>query len=167
MATVVDYGPDGSGIVGVTAVTHPVQVLNFVADFATIEDVPGQVTITDITAPADRPSKIRIAQRERTNVYAGTSIDSGVFLPNKRGTDTLVEVTEVWEGTDTVLTDVLYHFPVRCAVSFTVPATEYVTSTEVSALIARTLAAALKVQDADGTADLSGLEALLHGSLVK
>lgn len=161
MTKSLSHGPEGSSVAGVTALALPIAILNY-DDFKIIESGPGISKYTDITSPTDQPSTLRIAQRVRPNVYAGTSIDPTVFLASKSGTDTVVELQEVWTVSDSEDTSYRQDFPVRIGLSFTTPNSALVTADEVRYLVGRVIAAMFD-QQSNNTLDNTGLTALLHG----
>lgn len=164
MAKSVTYGPNGTPVDGVTAVTFAVPPLNYDADFRLVEDEPGRVLMTDLTSPQDQPSTLRITQTSRANIYAGTSIDPSVFLASRRGLDTYLEVREIWSESDSEDSTYLRHVPVRFAISMTLPESAIVTPAAVERLAARAVAALFAQGDA--TID-DGVSALLHGVVRK
>lgn len=164
MTRSVSYGPNGTSVPDVTAVTFPVAPLNYDADFQLIEDSARRVVYTDVTSPRTQPSTLRIAQQSRPNVYAGTTIDPAVFLPIKKGTDTIIELREVWSEVDSTDTSYLKLFPVRAAITLTLPDADQVTADAVLRLVARAVAALYVQGDDDHEA---GIEALLRGVVKK
>lgn len=164
MSFVLGYGPNGTAVDGVTDVTFPVAPLNYDADFRVLEEGPGKVVLTDITSPLNQPSTLRIAQSVRANVYANTEIDSSAYLSSKRGSDTIIEVREVWSKTES--TDPSYErlFPVRCAITLTVPTDAIIDATSVKRLVARTVAGLATM--GDNTYE-DGIDALLHGVVAR
>lgn len=164
MTKSLSYGPNGTPVEGVTAVTFAVAPLNYTADFAEVESGPGKIVYTDTTSPQDQPSTLRIAQQSRPNVYAGTSVDPSCYLPNRKGTDTIIEIREFWNLTDSTDSTFLNVAPVRCAITMTLPDSSVVTADAVSRLIARGVAALF----AQGDATIAnGVDALLHGAVKK
>lgn len=164
MSRVVTRGPVGTDLAVNPTTTLTFKALNFPADFREIEDAPGKVVLTDITTPLDQPSTIRVAQTSRPNVYAGTTLDPSVHLPNKKGTDTIVEVREIWSETET--TDPSYQrmFPVRVAITMSLPNASQVSTADATALVLRAVAALGKAGDNNIT---TGITDLLHGVVKK
>lgn len=158
------YGPNGTAVDGVTAVTFDVAPLNFDADFLSIDEGTGKNVMTDITSPLDQPSTLRIQRRAVANVYSGTSIDPGAYLATKRGTDLLVEVREVYTELDSEDSTYLKAFPFRLAVTATYPEASQVTTAMVERALARVVAAFAAMGDDDLTA---GIDALLHNVVKK
>lgn len=154
------HGPNGTPVDGLSAVTYAIPPLNYDADFVAIEEGPGRVVYTDVTSAQDQPSTLRIAQQSRPNVYAGTSIDASAYLPNKKGTDTIVEVKETWSITESTDPTFLQQAPVRCAITLTLPTTAVMSYSDVQSLIGRAVAALFTQGEA--TAE-EGLVRLLHG----
>lgn len=157
-----DYGPNGTPVGGLASVTETFSPLNFDADFVELEDGAGKVVYTDVTAPTDRPSTLRIAQTVRPNIYAGTGISDLSMLPSRKGVDTVVEIKETWQNTDAA--GVVTLLPVRCAITMNLPQSSVVTADAVERLIQRVVAACYKQADGDMTA---GLNALLHNVVKK
>lgn len=164
MAKVLSYGPNDTPVEGVTNLTLTVPPLNFDADFRTLEDEPGRWVAIDVTSPQDQPSTLRIAQQSRPNVYAGTSIDPSVFLPTKKGLDTIIEIREVWSDTESTDPTYLRLAPVRAAITLTLPDSSLVTEDSVMRLVGRAVAALFAQGDATHSA---GISALLHGVVRK
>lgn len=157
MTKTVSTGTSSTAQAGITPLTFPVSPLNYDADFGVLEEGPGKIVYTDVTAPQDQPSTLRIATRDIANVYAGTSIDPSVFLPSRKGTDTIVEVREVASVVDSTDATFLQQFPSRFALTMSLPDTAYVTDDFVLAGVARVVAALFAQGDqtaATGIADL-------------
>lgn len=160
MAKVLATGPSGTPIGGLAAVTYVIPPLNYTADFRSLEEGPGRIVMTDITSPTDQPSTLRIAQTSKANVYAGTTIDASAFLANRRGTDTIVEVKEVWSISDAEDPSFLQLMPVRAAITLSLPTSNLITDELVSGLVGRAIAALFAQGDATNA---DGITALLHG----
>lgn len=159
MAQLLKYGPTSTAVGGLASITFPISPLNFVADFSAVEEGPGKVVYTDVTAPIDRPSTLRIARVVRPNIYAGTGISDAAMLPSRKGTDTVVEIKEVWELSDSLDPMFLKHLPVRAAITLNLPQSSVVTADAVERLIGRAVAAVFAQADGDMTI---GINALLH-----
>lgn len=167
MARVLDLGPNNTPVTGDTPFALSVDSLDWEGEFSLISEVPGKVVYGDRTAPVDRPANITIAQRSRANVYAGTSIDPSMYLPTKRGLDTLVEITQVLEVTDDQDTTYLKQVPVRLALTMTTPITSAVDDSTLYALVFR-LIQAVTQPNLDVEAGFNaGLDGLLRGILRK
>lgn len=160
MSRVLTKGPSGTPIEGLTVLTFAVAPLNYDADFRVIEEGVGKVIYTDVTSPQDQPSTLRIAQQGNANVYSRTSIDPSAYLPNRRGTDTIVEVREVWSETETTDSALLRLMPVRVAITLSLPTSPLITADAVEELVQRAVAALFT----QGEATIAeGLTDLTHG----
>lgn len=165
MARTVSTGTNGTAQAGITPLTFAMNPVNFTADFKIIEDGPGKVIYTDLTAPLDQPSTIRIAQQNKANVYAGTSIDPSVYAASKSGTDTIVELREVWRETDSVDTTYQVDLPMRGALTLSIPNASQISAAMVETFAKRLVAAALYAQGVQTPS--TGINALLHGVVKK
>lgn len=165
MGKTIAYGPNGTAVAGVTAITFAVAPLNFDADFQRIDGGAGSAWIaTDVTSAREFPSTVRIAQQSRANVYAGTSIDPSCYLSTKRGTDTIVEVREVHSEVDSEDSTYLKAWPMRLAITLTAPDANQVDAASIQRMLARAVAALAVQGDDELTA---GLNNLLHGVVRK
>jgi len=164
MSKVVTFGPNSTPVEGLASLTLTMPPLNFLADYKEVDEGPGRVLYTDISSPREQPATLRIAQTSRANVYAGSTIDPMVFLPNKKGTDTIVELRQIVAVTDTEDSTFLEMFPVRIAVTTTYPDTSYLTANALESLLLQVVAA--HFEQGAATVD-SGLTLLSHGVVKK
>lgn len=154
--------PTDPAQIGVTLAVFP---LNFAADWRIVEQAPGKVVYTNVKAPVDQPSTIRIAQTVRPNVYAGTGIEPTAQCPTKRGCDTVVELKMVGKVTDSDDPDFVQYLPIRMAFTMNLPVSSDIGSTEVNNLLMALLGAIpAKVND---ELFYDGLNDLLHGVVEK
>lgn len=109
------FNPTGTALTGVV-VKAPAA-----ADLGVIEEAPGILKFKDLTTPRNQPTTIRLQQKLRPNVYAGTTIESVAYLADKAGTDTIIEVLGVAVEDDVADTFAAAMVPYRMALSFTVP----------------------------------------------
>lgn len=154
------YGPNGTPVAGVTSLDLPLAVLNH-EDFIPMVESATEAIYKDGTSPMDQDSVFRVAQRERANIYSGTSIDQSVFLPSRKGVDTVVELVETWAVTDSDDPAFLLQFPVRSAWTFTVPRYAMIGGQNLLDLAGRNLAFALP----QGAVNATRLEEILRGGL--
>jgi hypothetical protein len=148
---------------GVTTLTFPRAVLNLQKDFRVKSNNSGkEVVLTNITSPIDKPENIRLAYTDIANIYNGTGIEPSVAAPTKRGVSVLAQVTDVLSVTDTADADFRVDLPLSCHLVIKVPASEYVTATQVQAVVGRLLSSLFDT----GSTTNSRLEAILRGSLV-
>lgn len=160
MAKVLATGTNDTPVGGLASLTLVVPPHNYTADFRSLEEGPGKIVMSDVTSAVDQPSTLRIAQQSKPNVYVGTSIDSSAFLANKRGTDTILEIKEVWSITDAAVPEFLQLMPARCAITLSLPTHALITDSVVEALVCRAIAALFNQGDATSA---DGINALLHG----
>lgn len=163
MAINIAPGYTDTPIVDVPSIDLALPTLNYEADFKLHESVPGRVSLKNVTCPVDQPEVLTIAQRNVANVYAGTSIDAGAYLPTRQGTATLVELREVWVETSTTDDSHRRLIPVRVAVQLTVPSHGAITADMVEALAHRCVSGLYLAGD-DTSA---GIAAIQRGILAK
>lgn len=163
MAKIVNAGYTDTPIEGVSSLTFARGLLNFQKDFRVKSNNSGkEVVLTNITSPIDRPENIRIAYTDIANIYNGTGIEPSVFAPTKRGVSVLAQITDVLSVTDDSDADYKVDLPLSCHLVIKVPASEYVTSTQITTAIGRLLSSLFDT----GSTSTSRLEAILRGSLV-
>lgn len=161
-------GPENSSIEGITeGGTLTLPVLDFKKDFRVLESGPGLWKVTDLTSPKTQPSTIRIAQTVRANIYAGTQIDPSMFLANKEGVDTIIELREVGLVSNEADPLESKQVPFRLAITWTDPMTDGFTYSQFERAVLRALAFAYDQQVTDETREVSGISALQHRVLAK
>lgn len=164
MSKTTTHGPNATAVSGVTTLSFAPAPINFATDMRVIDEGPGRVLYTDVTAPTDQKSTLRLAQTSKNNIYAGTSVDPAAFLSSREGSSTIIEIRELWKETDSADASYAGYGPVRAALTLDLPVHSMVTSLEVRKLIARVIAAVA----AQGLGDLdAGVTALLHGVVQK
>lgn len=164
MTKTIVYGPTGTAVEGVAAVTFAVPPLNFDEDFSLIDEGKGSIVFTDITSPTDQPSTLRIAQRPVANVYSRSSIDPSLYLATKRGTDMIIEVLETHMEHDSVDSSLDKAWPARFALTMSTPDAAQVDAASIKRGVARLVAALAAMGDA--TLD-AGIDKLRHGVVRK
>lgn len=163
MTKVKSQGYTDTPISGVTALTFPRAILNLGKDFRVKSNQPGkEVVLTNITSPVDRPEKIRIAYTDVANIYSGTGIEASVLAPTKRGVSILAQVTDVISISDDTDPDYRIDLPVSYHLVIKVPASEYITGSDIQTGLGRLLSSLFD----SGVSTTSRLEAILRGSLV-
>lgn len=162
MAKVINKGYTDTPVSGVTSLAFPRAILNFKADFRVKSDQPNEVVLTNITSPVDRPEQIRVAFSNIANVYSGTTIESSVAAPTKRGVSILCQVTDIISVTDNTDPDYRIDLPVSYHVVIKVPANENLTTTLIQEGLGRMISGLFDT----GSTTLARLEALIRGSLV-
>lgn len=158
----VSFGFTDTPISGVTELTFDRGLVNFGADFSTQSSKPGETILVNLTTPVDRPEKFRFAQSAISNVYSGSGISANVQAQSVRGSNVLVQLTEVLSITDD--TDPTYRVDVPMAVHLVlkVPAIEQVTEDHVMTALGRLVSGIYNT----GSEANTRLKALIRGSLL-
>jgi hypothetical protein len=162
MTKIVKTGYTDTAIAGVSSLNFPRGLVNITQDFRVKSNTGKEVILTNLTSPIDRPENIRLAYTDIANVYNGTGIESSLSAPSKRGVSVLTQVTDVISVTDDTDADYRIDLPMSAHLVLKVPASEYITSAQVQALIGRLLSCLFDT----GSTQTSRLEAILRGSLV-
>lgn len=163
MAKVVSLGYTDTAIAGNPTLTFSRGAVNFGADFRVKTNTPGkEIVLTNITSPVDRPEKIRIGFSEVSNIYNGTGIEVPVTAPSKKGTQLLVQVTEILSVTDDTDPDYRLDLPVSYHLVIKVPTSEYITSDRVLAGVGRLVSGLYDT----GSNTTARLDAILRGALL-
>jgi hypothetical protein len=162
MSKIKSVGYTDTAIAGNPVLTFSRGSLNFTSDFRVKSEKPGEeVVLTNITSPADRPEKLRIAYSDVANVYNGTGIEPSVTAPTKRGVSVLCQLTEVISVTDDTAPEYRIDLPVSYHLVIKVPASEQITSADIQTGLGRLLSGLFDT----GKNDLTRLNAILRGSL--
>jgi hypothetical protein len=163
MTKTIQPGYTDTPVSGVTSLTFPRAVLNIAKDYRVKSNKDGkEVVLTNITSPIDRPENIRLAYTDIANIYNGTGIEPSVAAPTKRGVSVLAQVTDVLTVSESTDADYRVDLPLSAHLVIKVPASEYVTSAQVQAVVGRLLSSLFDT----GVSTTSRLEAILRGSLV-
>lgn len=162
MAKVITKNYTDTPVSGVTSLTFPRAILNYKADFRVKSNQPGEVILTNLTSPVDRPETIRIGASNIANVYNGSGIEASLAAPTKRGVSVLAQVTDIITVTDSADPDYRIDLPVSYHVVIKIPANENLTS----ALIQEGLGRLVSCMFETGSTTLTRIEALIRGSLV-
>lgn len=100
MTKKISWGYTDTPVDGVSSVALARPVLNLSSDYRVKTEKPGEVVITNLTTPLDRPETIRFATSDIRDVYTSTDIDPSVYAPSKRGVSLLAQITETISVTD-------------------------------------------------------------------
>lgn len=111
---------------------------NYGSDFSPVKQTPGETIITNITAPTDRPEKIRIAYSEVKDVYAGSNIDAAYMAPSRKGFSLVSQITEVARVTESVDAS-FYDLPISAHIVIKAPANELITASVLETVLKRLL----------------------------
>jgi len=161
MSKIIDHGYTDTADAAIVNTTAPRAKLNFAADFKMKKSADSELIITNITSPLDRPEAIRFGVTDVKNVYNGLDISVAVQSPSKKGTQVLVQVTEVISVTDS--SDAMYRIdlPVSAHLVIKVPNSEHITGEIVETLVSRVVSSLY----ANTTDDTTRINSLLRGVL--
>jgi hypothetical protein len=163
MAKSISTGYTDTAISGFTSLPLTAPAVNYSEDYRILSEGPAEVILTNVKSPVDQPSTFRFAQRANKNVYAGLGVDPSAYLPIQQGTDTVVQVKELWSETDADDSTYRKLIPASCGITLSLPAYGSITEAQALALVLRTVAGLFEQKSSDGT----GIAALLRGVLVK
>jgi hypothetical protein len=161
MAKSTSTGYTDTAIAGDPDITFDVAELNYAVDWRVKSDKAGEVVLTNITCPTDRPEKIRIAYSTVANVYSGTGISSTVYAPTKEGVSLLIQLTETLSVTDSVDADYRVDLPVSYHMVMKFPASEFIDESVVETGISRLLSVLYETGETSETR----LASLIRGAL--
>lgn len=161
MPKTISWGHSDTPVTGVTKLTLNRPVLNFPEDFRSKSKTPGEVVITNLTTPLDRPEQFRFATSDIRNIYSATDIDESVYAPSKRGVSILSQITDTITVSDDADADFRIDLPLSAHLVVKVPASEYIDAGIVEKLVARLVSSLYET----GKDDATRLDSMLRGSL--
>lgn len=144
-----------------SSVTLPVELLAFDTNFRVKASNPGEVVLTNVTTPVDRPEKVRFAYSEIADIYKNTGIDESVTAASKKGVQVLAQVTETWSLTDSDDASYRVDLPVSAHLVLKIPACEHIGINDVKSLVGRVLGSLY-----DDKAGDWNIASLVRGALV-
>lgn len=135
--------------------------VNFGADFRIQKQTPSEVVISNMTSPMGYPEKVRFAASEVTDVYSGTTVDSALYAPSRKGVSFLCQLTDTYTVSDG--TDPTYEvaLPMEAHLVCKVPSNSNVTAAMVATFLSRLVATLFETDDTTMT---NRVDALLHMS---
>lgn len=152
-----------TAISGANVVSLELPTLNYGADFRVKKDEPSEAIITNLTSPINQPERLRIAHSDVADVYRNSGIDPTLYYPSKRGTQILVQLTDVFKVTDTEDASYEAHLPISAHLVVKVPNNELITPDVVVAEIERLIAG---LYETTGTTTESRIKSVLRGALL-
>lgn len=161
MSKAINFGYTDTPISGVTELSFDRGLLNYKSDFRATTETPGEVILTNITSPIDRPENMRVAYSLLQDVYKGSGIDPKVQSPLRRGVSLLVQLTEVATVTDTVDLTYRVDLPISAHLVLKIPANADLTDAHVQTVVGRLVSGLYET----GSLSTDRIKALLRGSL--
>lgn len=155
----INNGYIDTAIPGVSSLAFARGLVNYPVDFRITSETTGEVKLTNLTSPLDRPETVRIAYSVIPDVYKGSGISVNVQPPSSKGVSILCQVTNVYR--DTTIAASPIDLPVSTHMVIRVPAHSSITAELVQAHIGRLISSLYDT----GSTGTSRLESLLRGSL--
>lgn len=135
--------------------------LNFAKDFRVKSENGKTLILTNLTSPLDRNEEIMYSVSSIQNIYDKTDIDPSVYAPSKRGISLYAKISETYQVSDDTDAEFVQNLPIKASISISVPASQYITATEVQTIVARLVSTLYET----GSESTDRLNALLRGSL--
>lgn len=132
--------------------------LDYANDFAIAEDEAGRTVITNITSPIDQPETIRYQYQNVANIYANSGIDPSLMSQNKTGFSVVVQVNDTLRVSDDSEGSIrTLDLPCTAHLVFKFPKSQYIGSTEIETVIARTIGALASTDSASLSSHINAL----------
>lgn len=136
--------------------------LKFKENFVKASDEPNEAVIANITGPEiGSAENIRFGASVVNNIYASTSTDLSQMPSNKKGVQTLVEISTTYRGTNTV-TGQEIDLPCKGRIVLRFPTNSCVTEELIKDLLTRTIASSFSETLTDASRQLE----LARGSML-
>lgn len=135
--------------------------VNYAADFRVRSNTTDDLVITNLKADLSTPETFRFATATIKDVYNGTSIETPLIPPVRRGTSILVQVNDTWTVTDSDDPKYKVALPVSAHLVVKIPNQGIITASNVEYLIGRCLAG---LYETDST-DTTRIQSLVRGAL--
>lgn len=155
----INNGYSDTPISGVSTLDFPRGLVNYPVDFRIMSESAGEIKLTNLTSPLDRPEVVRVAHSIIPDVYKNSGISANVQPPSTKGVSILCQVTNVYR--DTTIAASPIDLPISAHIVIRVPAHSSVTAAVVEAHVGRLISSLYET----GSTGTSRLESLLRGSL--
>lgn len=129
----------GFNTTGVLSVNLPIAAYDFATVFRSMSDKPGEIILTNLSSPVDRPEKLRTAYEVKKDVYKGSGVNPAYMPPSLEGLNLLIQETVVLSLKDSVDPAFRIDLPVGIHLVLKMPTNEYITPAIAQELIGRTL----------------------------
>lgn len=163
MAKTLSTNYTDTAISGATKITLTVPTLNYGKDFRVKQDEPNEAIITNLTSPIDQPERLRWAHSDVADVYRNSGIDPTMYYASRRGTQILVQLTDVFKVTDSADASYEALLPVSCHLVIKVPNNDLITDEVALAEVERLLGGLFETT---GTTPENRLKSILRGALL-
>lgn len=147
---------------GNPTLTLPRGSVNFGADWRVRSDEPGEVIITNLTSPIDRPEKFRFAMNDIKDIYRNTGIDPTLYVSSRRGASVLCQLIDTWTVIDSADPSYEQVLPVEGHIVLKIPAAEIITADMIVTFVGRLISGLF----ATGSMTSDRLKAMFRGSLL-
>lgn len=141
--------------------------LNWSTDWQLLSEKPGEIVYLNSTSSSDQQETFRITYQRVANVYSGTEVSPSNQASVKSGTRLYLELRQTWKETSSTDDAYAILFPMRAAVSVTIPDASAVTGLndyqDIEAFVRRAYSGLY----APGSLTQTGLKKLLRGILRK
>jgi hypothetical protein len=161
MSKTLSVGFTDTPIPDVTTLSLTRGLVNFGADYRVKSSTAGEVVVTNLTSPVDRPERFRIAFSEVANVYSGSGIDPTCYAPSKKGVSVLIQLTDIYSVTDDTDASYRVDLPVSAHLVLKIPSNENITSDAIQALVGRLVSGLYDT----GSEETTRIVSLIRGSL--
>lgn len=128
MAKVLGKNYTDTPVTGGTTPTWSVPQINWSTDFRVTSEEPGETWLTNLTSPLGQPERWRFAVSTVNDVYRNSGIDPTMYYQSRRGTQLLVQLTDVFAITDDQDSAYLALAPIKAHLVLTVPNIDLITS---------------------------------------
>lgn len=162
MSKVTSFGYTDTAPAGGATKTLTRPNLNYAANFSVVSNTDNKAVITNLTTPVDQQETIRWQESNVANIYDGTTIDPSVFATSKQGISLVAQVNNVLRVTDSVDATFQVDLPISVHMVVKLPKSQYITSANLEAVIARCVAA---YYDTDSTG-VTRIDKLVRGSML-
>lgn len=164
MAKTLSVNYNDTTISGATAPVVTVPVLNYAVDFRVKNDEPNESIITNLMSPISQPERIRVAQQDVADIYRNSGIDPTLYYQSRRGTQVLVQLTDVFKVTDSADASYEAQLPISMHLVIKVPNNDLITEAALKTEIARLLGALYETNASGSTT--CRLTSMLRGALL-
>lgn len=129
----------GYNATGVTSVNLPIAAYDYPVVFRSLIEKPGEIILTNLSAPVDRPERLRVAHEVKKDVYKGTGVNPAYMPPSLEGINLLLQQTAIFSLVDSANPSFRIDLPVQGHFVLKMPANQYITSDIQKEIVGRAL----------------------------